>query len=49
MMTEAGAVALVRAIVKLLTEDGQWYSINYEWRGDELHKILIDISIKIKK
>lgn len=48
-MTEAGAVSLVRAIVKLLNENGQWYNISYEWRGDELYKILIDISIKIKK
>ncbi len=48
-MIKAKAVDLVRAIVKLLNENGQWYSVNYEWRGDELHKILIDISIKIKK
>jgi hypothetical protein len=48
-MKEAEAADLVRTIVKLLNEKGQWYSIRYEWRGDKLQKILItEISIKIK-
>ena len=48
-MTKDEAANLVRAIVKLLNEKGQWYNINYEYRGDKLQKILItEISIKIK-
>ncbi len=49
-MTEDQAAELVRDIVKLLQEAGQWWSISYEYRGEKLYKInFTDISIKIKK
>ena len=48
-MTEDQAAELVRDIVKLLEDQGQWYCISYEFRGDKLYKINFnDISIKIK-